>query len=410
MFTAPELLELRAQFPILESKVHGKPLVYLDNAASTHKPERVLEAMNAYYRTAHSNVHRGVHQLSQKATDAFEQAREEVRSHLNASDTSEIIFTKGCTDALNTVASGYAELLQPGDEVLVSTLEHHSNIVPWQMACKRSGAVLKVIPINDAGELLWDANLLSPKTRMVAVNHISNALGTINPIEQIVRDCRTQNTAVLVDGAQSGPHLSIDVQALDVDFYTLSGHKIYGPTGIGVLYGKRARLDALPPYQGGGDMIKTVRFEETTYAEPPFKFEAGTPNMAGAIGLAEALRFVRQVGLERIQAHETALLAQATEALAQMPELRLIGTAARKASVLSFLIEGAHPYDVGVLLDHQGIAVRTGHHCTQPLMERLGIPGTARASFALYNTPEEVEVLVQAVQKAAQMLYEPTRA
>ncbi|MBI1317168.1 SufS family cysteine desulfurase [bacterium] len=410
MFSASELLELRAQFPILESTVHGKTLVYLDNAASTHKPDRVLESMNAYYRTTHSNVHRGVHQLSQKATEAFEQAREEVRLHLNASDASEIIFTKGCTDAINTVASGYAELLRAGDEVLVSTLEHHSNIVPWQMACRRSGAVLRVIPINDSGELLWDVALLSPRTRLVAVNHISNALGTINPIEQIVRDCHAQHTAVLVDGAQSGPHLSIDVQALDVDFYTLSGHKIYGPTGIGVLYGKRALLDALPPYQGGGDMIKTVRFEETTYADPPFKFEAGTPNMAGAIGLAEALRFVRDVGLKRIQEHETALLTQASAELAGMSELRLVGTAQRKASVLSFLIEGAHPYDIGVLLDHMGIAVRTGHHCTQPLMERLGIPGTARASFALYNTPVEVEAFVQAVRKATSMLYEPTQA
>ena len=404
LLSESELVEIRKHFPILSTQVHGKPLVYFDNAASTQKPLPVLEAMDRYYRESHSNVHRGVHFLSQKATDAFEAAREAIRAHIHAADSSEIIFTKGCTDAINTVASGYSFLLEPGDEVLVSALEHHSNIVPWQMACERSGAVLKVIPIDDSGTLLWHRSLLGPRTRIAAVNHVSNALGTINPIEQIARDCRDNHTVILVDGAQSGPHLSIDVAALGVDFYTLSGHKMYGPTGIGILYGKRERLDELPAYQGGGDMIKTVSFEGSTYAEPPFKFEAGTPNIAGAVGLGAAVAFMNSIGLDRIAAHETALLSEATDRLAHIDELRLIGTAAHKASVLSFLIGDTHPYDAGVLLDHQGIAVRTGHHCTQPLMNRLGIPGTARASFAVYNSPAELEIFERAVRKAAQML------
>lgn len=391
-------------FPILSTTVHGKPLIYFDNAASTQKPTPVLDAMDRYYRESHSNVHRGVHYLSQKATDAFERARETVRTHINAFDSSEIIFTKGCTDAINTVASGYSTLLKPGDEVLISSLEHHSNIVPWQMACARSGASIKVIPIDDSGTLLWNRTLLGPNTRIVAVNHVSNALGTINPIELIARNCRENGTALLVDGAQSGPHLSIDVRALDVDYYTLSGHKIYGPTGIGILYGKRERLDQLPAYQGGGDMIKTVSFQSSTYAEPPFKFEAGTPNIAGAVGLAAALNFVNSLGIDRIAAHENALLREATERLSHIEDLRVVGTAAHKASVLSFLIGDTHPYDAGVLLDHQGIAIRTGHHCTQPLMERLGIPGTARASFAVYNSTSELDVFERAVRKAAQML------
>jgi cysteine desulfurase/selenocysteine lyase len=342
--------------------------------------------------------------MSQRATDAFEQAREKVRAFLNAEETSNIIFTKGCTDAINTVAHGYRSLLKEGDEVLISHLEHHSNIVPWQMACEISGAKLKVIPMNDAGELEWNANLISDKTRLVAVNHVSNALGTINPIAQIIADAHAKGAAVLIDGAQAAPHIAIDVQALDVDYYCLSGHKVYGPTGIGILYGKADRLAELPPYQGGGDMIKEVRFEKTTYAEAPFKFEAGTPNISGAVGLGAAIDFVNEIGIDKIAAHENALLKLASEKLQSIPGMRFYGTAKEKASVLSFLVNKGHPYDTGVLLDHMGIAVRTGHHCTQPIMQYFDIPGTARASFAIYNTEEEVELLFEGVKKASAML------
>ena len=399
-----QMASIREQFPILKTQVNGKPLVYLDNAASTQKPTRVVNAIAQYYNTSHSNVHRGVHSLSQKATQLFEEAREAVRNYLNAESSDQIIFTKGCTDAINTVASGYERLLKKGDEVLISYLEHHSNIVPWQMACERSGASLKIIPMNHKGELEWSASLLSPRTKMVAVNHVSNALGTINPIQQIIADAHAVSAAVLIDGAQATPHFAIDVQALDADFYTFSGHKVYGPTGIGVLYGKRALLEKLPPYQGGGDMIKTVTFSKTTYAPIPFKFEAGTPNMAGAIGLHEALNFMSEIGLEAIASHENRLLLYATEELSRIPGIRFIGTAENKASVISFLVEGAHPYDVGVLLYQMGIAVRTGHHCTQPIMDYFEIPGTVRASFGIYNTMEEVDQLVRGVMRSASML------
>ncbi len=402
--TQSEITELRKLFPILEQKVHNKPLVYLDNAASTHKPLPVLNAIQHYYTTTHSNVHRGVHKLSQLATEAYEGARETLRAHLNAKNAQEIIFTKGCTEAINTVAHGFGQFLKAGDEILVSHLEHHSNIVPWQMACERSGALLKVIPMNNLGELLWSSDLVNSKTKLIAVNHVSNALGTINPIKTICQDAHANQALVLVDGAQAGPHFELDVQDLDVDFYALSGHKIYGPTGIGVLYGKQNLLNWLPPYQGGGDMIKTVSFEKTTYADLPFKFEAGTPNIAGAVGLAEAIRFVNSIGLARIAEHENHLLKLATQALSAIQGLKIYGTSVQKAGVLSFLIGEAHPYDTGVLLDHMGIAIRTGHHCTQPIMSYFQIPGTARASFALYNTEEEIEWLAKGVKRAAEML------
>ena len=402
--TADEVQELRKEFPILGEHVHGQPLIYLDNAASSQKPLQVIDAEAQYYRHSHSNVHRGVHQMSQRATEAFEQAREKTRVFLNARETAEIIFTKGCTDAINTVAHGFGQTLSKGDEVLISHLEHHSNIVPWQMACERSGATLKVIPMKTDGTLDWSEELLTEATRIVAVNHVSNALGTINPVERIIADAHAKGAQVLIDGAQSGPHMAIDVQALDADYYCISGHKVYGPTGIGVLYGKLDRLKELPAYQGGGDMIKEVRFEGTTYAEPPFKFEAGTPNIAGAVALGAAFDFMASVGTERIARHEESLRKLGEEALMEIDGLRIYGTAKNKASVISFLIGTNHPYDTGVLLDQMGIAIRTGHHCTQPIMDHYDIPGTARASFAAYNTEEEVLKFVDGVKRVAQML------
>ena len=402
--TADEVQELRKEFPILGEHVHGQPLIYLDNAASSQKPLQVIDAEAQYYRHSHSNVHRGVHQMSQRATEAFEQAREKTRVFLNARETAEIIFTKGCTDAINTVAHGFGQTLSKGDEVLISHLEHHSNIVPWQMACERSGATLKVIPMKTDGTLDWSEELLTEATRIVAVNHVSNALGTINPVERIIADAHAKGAQVLIDGAQSGPHMAIDVQALDADYYCISGHKVYGPTGIGVLYGKLDRLKELPAYQGGGDMIKEVRFEGTTYAEPPFKFEAGTPNIAGAVALGAAFDFMASVGTERIARHEESLRKMGEEALMEIDGLRIYGTAKNKASVISFLIGTNHPYDTGVLLDQMGIAIRTGHHCTQPIMDHYDIPGTARASFAAYNTEEEVLKFVDGVKRVAQML------
>lgn len=407
MLTAAEQTEIREQFPILKQQVHGSQLVYLDNAATAQKPQRVIDALGSYYSSINSNVHRGVHHLSQRATDAFEQSREAVRAHLNAAETAEIIFTKGTTDSINLVASGYREqILQPGDVVVVSELEHHSNLVPWQIAAERSGAQLRIIPMNEDGTLNLETlpELLAGPVKLVAVNHISNALGTINPIEKIIAAAHEAGAHVLIDGAQSVPHLQVDVRALDADFYTFSGHKTYGPTGVGVLYGKRELLEMLPPYQGGGEMIADVSLEKSTYAEIPHKFEAGTPNIADVIALHEAIRFMNDVGVAQIAAWEHALLEAATQQLSAIAGLRIYGTAPEKASVVSFLVDGVHPYDLGVLLDQMGIAVRTGHHCTQPIMNKYQIPGTARASMAVYNTLEEVERLAQGVSRAVKML------
>jgi len=396
----------RTEFPILKTKVHGKPLVYLDNAATTQKPLAVIEAETKYYRDYNANVHRGIHALSQWATDAFEAARTKVQRLINAASPSEIIFVRGATEAINLVAQSYGRSrLQAGDELIVSTMEHHSNIVPWQMVCQQTGAILRVAPINDKGELQMDAfdALLNERTRLVAVTHVSNSLGTINPVRDIIERAHARNVPVLVDGAQAIAHRPVDVRALDCDFYAFSGHKLYGPTGIGVLYGKTALLDAMPPYQGGGEMISSVSFEGTTYNTLPFKFEAGTPNIAGVIGLGAAVDYVTNIGLEAIVAHEEALLVYATPLLTKVSGLRIIGTAAEKTGILSFVMEGIHPHDIGTILDGEGVAVRAGHHCTMPLMERFGIPATARASFALYNTKQEVDVLVAAVHKAKEV-------
>ncbi|MEN0048297.1 MAG: cysteine desulfurase [Bacteroidota bacterium] len=402
-----DIQTIRKHFPLLEREMNGKPLVFLDSAASSQKPDVVLEALEHYYEHQHANVHRGVYGLSQEATEAFELGREKAREFLNAASTEEIIFTKGATESMNLVASSFGrQFLKEGDEVVISTMEHHSNIVPWQIICEQTGAKLKVIPINEEGELLIEEyeKLLSDKTKIVAVVHVSNALGTINPVEEIIEKAHERDIPVLVDGAQATPHLKIDVQALDVDFYAFSAHKVYGPTGMGVLYGKKKWLEAIPPYQGGGEMIATVSFEKTTYNELPYKFEAGTPNIAGSVALGVALDFVKEIGQENIAAHEAELLAYATEQLSKIEGLRIIGQARNKASVISFLVEGVHPYDLGTILDKQGIAVRTGHHCTQPLMDRFSIPGTVRASFGVYNTKEEVDKLVAGVERAVSIL------
>jgi cysteine desulfurase/selenocysteine lyase len=399
--------QLRAQFPILRQRINGKPLVYFDNAASSQKPLQVIEAISTYYSEINSNVHRGVHTLSQRATDAYEAARETLARFIGAPDKNTVIFTKGATEAINTVAAAFSKkFLNPGDEIWVTHMEHHANIVPWQMACENTGAVLRVIPITRKGELSLDEFYasLSDKTRLVAVTHVSNALGTVNPVKEIIRKAHEKNIPVLIDGAQAVPHTQVNVADLDADFYCFSGHKMYGPTGIGVLYGKREWLEKLPPYQGGGDMIEKVSFSGTTYQGIPFKFEAGTPNIEGAIALAEAVRFMDEVGIDFIRSREHELVAHAHEQLEKIPGIRFIGTAAQKASVVSFLLEGAHPYDVGVILDKMGIAVRTGHHCTQPLMDFYGIPGTVRASFAVFNTFEEIDLLTEAVKKAQTML------
>jgi len=398
---------IRADFPLLSGEMRGKPLVFLDSAASSQKPQQVLDALDHYYKHQNANVHRGVYELSQQATDAYELGRERARRFLNAGSTEECILVKGTTDGINLVASSFGrKYLKEGDEVVISAMEHHSNIVPWQLACEQAGAQLKVIPVNDKGELFMDEyeRLLTDRTKIVAVVHVSNALGTINPVEEIIAKAHDKGIPVLLDGAQATPHLKVDVQALDVDFYVFSGHKVFGPTGIGILYGKKKWLDAMPPYQGGGEMIATVTFEKTTYNELPHKFEAGTPDISGAVGLGVALDYIEQIGQQNIAAHEHELLQSATEQLLAIDGLRIIGTADNKASVISFLIDGAHPYDVGTILDKLGIAVRTGHHCTQPLMERFGIPGTVRASFAAYNNHEDVERLVAGVQRAARML------
>ncbi len=397
-----DVATVRQDFPVLAGTANGCPLVYLDNAATSQKPRAVIETLTRFYQTENANIHRGVHELSQRATLAYEAARAKLQRFLNASDPHEVIFVRGATEAINLVASSFGRIrLRPGDEVVVSAMEHHSNLVPWQIACEIAGARLRVIPMSDAGELDLDAlrHMLGDRTRLVAVVHVSNSLGTINPVPEIVRMAHDAGVPVLVDGAQAAPHMPIDVQELDADFYALSGHKMFGPTGIGVLYGKAKLLDAMPPYQGGGEMIRSVTFEKTTYAPLPAKFEAGTPHIAGAIGLGAAVDYLRGLSWEWIQHHEHDLLEYATEQLRFIPGLRIVGTAARKAAVISFVLEGVHAHDIGTILDQSGIAIRTGHHCTQPVMDRLGIPATARASFAFYNTREEVDALVRGVQE-----------
>jgi cysteine desulfurase/selenocysteine lyase len=395
-----DVARLRADFPILRRQVHGKPLVYLDNAATTQKPQQVLDALTTYYTDLNANVHRGVHLLSQVATDAYEAARETVRAYFNASSIEEIVFTRNSTEGINLVARAFGEArVREGDEVLITAMEHHSNIVPWQQLCERVGASLRVAPIDDSGELLIDEfdALIGPSTRIAAVAHMSNALGTINPIQEIVRLAHAKGTAVLVDGSQAAYHLPVDVRALDCDFYVATGHKLYGPTGIGVLYGKAKLLQELPPFLGGGDMIRSVSFERSTWNDLPHKFEAGTPNIAGAIGLAAALDYIQSIGLSAIAQHEHELLTYATAVVSEIPGLRLVGTARQKASVVSFVMHDVHPHDIGTIVDREGIAIRTGHHCAQPVMERFGVPATARASLAMYNTREEVEALGRAL-------------
>jgi len=400
------LAAIRDDFPILQRKVNGQPLVYFDNAATSQTPKAVIDCIRHYYENYNANIHRGVHALSQEATEAYEQARKKIQAHFNAAHAHEIIFTSGTTHAINIVASGYAALLKKGDELLVSALEHHSNIVPWQMLCEKTEAVLKVIPMTPQGTLDMTTfeTLLSAKTQLVFVNHVSNALGTINPIENIIEKAHAHGTKVLIDGAQAAPHLKADVQALDVDFYVTSAHKLCGPTGVGMLYGKSDVLNLLPPYQGGGEMIAEVTFEKTTYAELPHKFEAGTPNIAGGIAFGAALDYMNAIGYERIASYEDELLAYATQQLKNIDGLKIYGEAPKKTAVISFNIDGLHPYDVGTILDQMGIAVRTGHHCAQPIMDYFEIPGTIRASFAFYNTREEIDRLVAGVQKAKAML------
>ena len=398
--------KIRADFPILGREVYGKPLVYLDNGATTQKPRVVVEAMTDEYYSVNANVHRGVHFLSQRATELHEGSRETVRAFINARSTSEIVFTRGTTESINLLASSFAESqMREGDEVIVSVMEHHSNIVPWQLMAAKHGIVIKVIPMNDNGELLLDAyrELFTERTRIVSVAHVSNVLGTVNPVEEMIRYAHEQGVPVLVDGAQSVPHMPVDVQALDADFYVFSGHKVYGPTGVGVLYGKEAWLDRLPPYQGGGEMIQTVSFEKTTFNELPFKFEAGTPDFVGTTGLARALDYVSAIGMDKIAAYEHELTTYATERLMEIPDMRIFGQAKEKGSVISFLVGDIHHFDLGTLLDRLGIAVRTGHHCAQPLMQRLGIEGTVRASFGLYNTKEEIDVLVAGIDRVRRM-------
>lgn len=401
-----DVQKLRSDFPILETKVHGKPLVYLDNAATSQKPQAVIDALTSYYTRENANIHRGVHALSELATEHYEQARAKIQHFIHAADASEVIFVRGTTEGINLVAQTYGRThIGADDEVIISALEHHSNIVPWQILCEQQGAKLRVIPVNDAGELDLDEfeKLLGPKTKLVAIAHISNALGTIVPLRRVTEIAHQHNVPVLVDGAQAAPHLQIDVQALDSDFYVLSAHKMYGPTGIGVLYGKRRLLDAMPPYQGGGDMISSVTFEKTLYNKLPYKFEAGTPDISGAIGLGAAIDYLNNIGLDRIAAHEHELLVHATQKLSAIPGVRLIGTAKQKAAVVSFVMENVHAHDVGTILDQEGIAVRTGHHCAQPLMLRFGVDATARASFGLYNTTEEVDALAAGIQKVREV-------
>ena len=402
-----DVQKVRRDFPILHQKVHGKPLVYLDNAATTQKPLAVIEALENYYRRDNSNIHRGVHTLSERATESYEKVRIAAQKFLNAADSKEIIFVRGTTEAINLVAQSYGRKnVSSGDEILITAMEHHSNIVPWQLLCEEKGAHLRVAPINDRGELLLDEfeKLLGPKTKIVAVGHLSNALGTINPVREIVCMAHARNIPVLVDGAQAAPRLAVDVQDLDCDFYAISGHKMYGPTGIGILYGKTQLLEAMPPYQGGGDMIASVTFDKTVYNRLPYKFEAGTPNIADTIGLGAAIEYLNGLGVEQIEQHEADLLSYATKAVEAIPGVRLVGTAREKAGVLSFVMDEIHPHDIGTILESEGIAIRTGHHCAQPVMQRFNIPATARASFGLYNTREEIDALVAGIHKVREVL------
>ena len=402
-----DVQRVRRDFPILQQEVRGRPLVYLDNAATSQKPHQVIDALTRYYTAENSNIHRGVHYLSELATTKYEATRSTVKRFINAGEEREIVFVRGTTEGLNLVAQSFGrQRVGEGDEVIISTMEHHSNIVPWQMLCEERGARLRVIPINDDGELLLDEyeKLLSPRTKLVSLVHVSNSLGTINPIKRIIETAHAQGVPVAIDGAQAAPHLRLDVQDMDCDFYTFSGHKLFGPTGIGVLYGKAEHLEAMPPYQGGGDMIKSVTFEKTIYNDLPYKFEAGTPHIAGVIGLGAAIDYVEGIGLDRIGAHESELLRYGIERLSAIDGLKLIGTAGHKASILSFVLDGVHPHDVGSILDGEGIAIRTGHHCTQPVMERFGIAATARASLAFYNTKEEIDALVEGIHHVSEVM------
>ena len=401
-----DVTKIREDFPVLRQTVHGKPLVYLDSAATAQKPYAVIDAVRRFHEVDCANIHRGVHDLSQRSTVAYEKTRATALRYLNAASESELIFVRGTTEAINLVAHSWGRKnVKAGDEIIISALEHHSNIVPWQMLCEEQGALLRFIPIDDRGDLILEAyeKLLNPRTRMVAVSHVSNALGTINPVQPIIAMAHASGALVLIDGAQAVPHMSVDVRALDADFYAFSGHKLFGPTGVGMLYGKAKLLESMPPYQGGGDMIKTVTLEKSTYNDLPYKFEAGTPNIAGGIGLGAAFEYVSDVGLEAIAAYEHELLVYGTELLEEIPGLRIIGTAREKAAVLSFVMEGIHPHDIGTVLDLMGIAVRTGHHCAQPVMDRFGIPATTRASLAFYNTPAELDQLAAGLQKIAEM-------
>lgn len=398
--------KIRQDFPILHQEVHGKPLVYLDNAATSQKPMQVINALDKYYQHDNANIHRGVHALSERATADYEQARGKVRDFINASSEKEIIFVRSATEGINLIAQSYGRTnLKPGDEIIISEMEHHSNIVPWQILCEQTGAVLKIIPINDDGELIMEEfeKLLGPKTKIVSVVHISNALGTINPVQHVIDRAHEHNAVAIIDGAQAAPHCAIDVQELDCDFYVFSGHKLFGPTGVGVLYGKTHLLETMPPWQGGGDMIKMVSFEKTMYADLPYKFEAGTPHIAGVIGLGAAIDYVNEIGLDAIAAYEHDLLEYATAKASGVEGLRLIGTAEKKVSILSFIMESIHPHDIGTILDHEGVAIRTGHHCAMPVMTHFNVPATARASFAFYNTFDEVDRLIEAMEKAREV-------
>ena len=402
-----DVATVRSAFPALAQFVHGRPLVYLDNAATTQKPRQVIDAIREYYERDNANVHRGVHELSERATAAYEGAREKVRAFVNAASTHEIIFTRNATESINLVARAWGDAnVKAGDEILITGMEHHSNIVPWQLLCERTGAALKVIPIDDRGDLDLAAfdQLLTPRTKMLAIVHLSNALGTVNPVAELTAKAKAAGAAVLIDGSQAAYHMAVDVRALGADFYAFTGHKVYGPTGMGVLWGREAILDAMPPFLGGGDMIRTVTFEGSTWNDLPYKFEAGTPNIAGAVGLGAAIDFIRGIGFDAIGTHEAALLATATSAIEALPSVRIVGTAARKASVISFVMDNIHPHDIGTVVDREGVAIRTGHHCAQPVMDRFCIPATARASFAMYNTTEDIDALVAALSRVRALL------